>query len=83
MSDARQRMAARGFQEQESSHSDSSAILRKSLKMYFAVAVNEGLLLRSIDIRAAFLQANGLHFEPPRDVKIKSKIWRLKNLIYD
>ena len=34
--------------------------LTSSLKMYFAVAVNEGFWKRSVGIRAAFLQAKGL-----------------------
>ena len=50
----------RGFQEQESPQSDTTTILRESLKLYFAVAENEGFGLRSIDIRVAFLQAKGL-----------------------
>ena len=53
-------------------------MLRESLKMYFAVAANEGFNLRSIDIRAAFLQAKGLdrdvYLEPPRDFKTEGKI---------
>ena len=56
---------------------DSSKLLRESLKMYFAVAVNERFKLRSIEIRAAFLQAKGLdrevYMEPPKDVKRKEK----------
>ena len=55
------RIVAKGFQEGEKPQSDSPTLLRESLKMYFAVAANEGFKLRSIDIRAAFLQAKGLH----------------------
>ena len=48
------------------------------MKLYFAVAENEGFELRSIDIRAAFLQAIGLdrevYLEPPKDVKSEGKI---------
>ena len=53
--------------------------------MYFALAANEGFKLRSIDIRAAFLQAKGLdrevYMEPPKDVKKEGKIWKLKKTI--
>ena len=80
------RLVTRGFQEQESPQSDSPTMLKESLKIYFALATNEGFLLRSIDIRAAFLQARGLDrevfLEPPRDVKIEGKIWRLKKPLY-
>ena len=54
--------------------------------MYFAVAANEGFKLRSIDIRAAFLQAKCLdrevYMEPPKDVKKEGKIWKLKKPLY-
>ena len=72
------RIVAKGFQEGEKPQSDSPTLLRESLKMYFAVAANEGFKLRSIDIRAAFLQAKGLdrevYMEPPKDVKKEGKI---------
>ena len=54
--------------------------------MYFAVAANEGFELRSIDIRAAFLQAKGLdrevYMEPPKDIRKKGKLWKLKKPLY-
>ena len=53
-------------------------MLRESLKMYFAIAANEGFKIRSVDIKAAFLQAKGLerevYMEPPRDIKKEGKI---------
>jgi hypothetical protein len=56
------------------------------MKMFFAVAANEGFKLRSIDIRAAFLQAKILdrevYLEPPKDVKKEGKIWKLKKPLY-
>ena len=61
-------------------------MLCESMKMFFAVAANEGFRLRSIDIRAAFLQAKCLdrkvHLEPPRDVKKEGKLWLLKKPLY-
>ena len=80
------RIVAKGFQEGEKPQSDSSILLRESLKMYFAVAANEGFKLRSIDIRAAFLQAKCLdrevYMEPPKDVKKEGKIWKLRKPLY-
>ena len=71
------RIVAKGFQEEEKPQSDSPTLLRESLKMYFAVAANEGFNLRSIDIRVAFLQAKGLDrevfMEPPKDVKKEAR----------
>ena len=56
------------------------------MKMFFSVAVNEGFSLRSIDIRAEFLQAKALdrevYLEPPKDIKNEGKIWRLKKPVY-
>ena len=37
--------------------SDSQTMLRESMKLFFAVAGNEEFKLRSIDLRAVFLQA--------------------------
>ena len=71
---------------EEKPQSDSPTLLRESLKIYFAVAANEGFKLRSIDIRAAFLQAKCLdrevYMEPPKDVKKEGKIWKLKKPLY-
>ena len=57
-------------------------MLRESMKMFFAVAANEKFKLRSIDIRAAFLQAKCLdrevYLEPPKDIKKEGKLWLLK-----
>ena len=47
------RIVAKEFQEGEKPQSDSPTLLRESLKMYVAVAANEGLKLMSIDIRVA------------------------------
>ena len=62
-------------------------MLRKSLKMYFAVAGKEGSVLRSIDIRASFLQAKGFDHEvflkQPKDVKNEKKIWLLREPLYE
>ena len=61
-------------------------MLRESMKLFFSVAANEGLKLRSIDIRAAFLQARELEREiymmPPKDLKKDGIIWKLKKPLY-
>jgi hypothetical protein len=80
------RLVARGFQEKEAPQSDSPTMLRESMKLFFSVAANEGFVLRSIDIRAAFLQAKELDREifllPPKDVKKDGLIWKLKKPLY-
>ena len=66
--------------------SDSSTMLRESLKIYFAVAANEGLSLRSIDIGGAFLQTKDLdgevYLEPQKYVEKEEIIWKLKKSLY-
>ena len=67
------KLMTRGFQEQKSPQSDSATMLRESLKLFFSIAANEGFSLRSVDIRAAFLQAKDVEREifllPPKDMK--------------
>ena len=57
------RLVARGFQEKSAPQSDSPTMRRESLKLFFSIAANKGFSLRSVDIRAAFLQAKGLERE--------------------
>ena len=53
-SEVKGRIVAKGYQEGKKPLSDSPTLLRESLKIYFALAANEGFKLRSYDIRAAF-----------------------------
>ena len=61
-------------------------MLRESLKLFFAVATNQEFSLRSIDIRAAFLQARELDREvyllPPSDLREEGMLWKLKKPLY-
>ena len=56
------------------------------MKIYFAVAANEGFILRSIAIWLAFFQAKGLDREvykkPPKAIKKEGKICKLKKPLY-
>ena len=65
------RLIAKGFKEKEAPESNSPTMLRESIKSFFAVAANECFKLRSIDIRAAFLQARELdrdvYLLPPKE----------------
>ena len=80
------RLVAKGFQEQEAPPSDSTMMLRESMKMFFSVAANEDFELRKIDIRAAFLQAKQLDREvflqPPKDIKREGYVWKFKKPLY-
>ena len=54
--------------------------------MYFLFPANEGFDLRSINIRAAFLQSKGLdrevHWEHPRDILKEGILWKLTKPLY-
>ena len=80
------RLVAKGFQEKEAPQSDSPIMQRKSMKLFFAIAANEGFELRKIDIRAAFLQAKQLdrdvYMMPKKDVKKEGYILKLKKPLY-
>ena len=56
-------------------------MLTESLKLFFLVVVNERIKLRSIDFRAAFLQAKEMEREifmmPPKYVRKEGMIWKL------
>merc|ERR1712148_99189 len=82
----KRRLVAKGFQEKSAPQADSPTMRRESLKLFFSLAANEGFKLRSVDIRAAFLQAKTLEREifllPPRDVKNEGLLWKLKKPLY-
>ncbi len=85
--DYKGRLVARGFQENiNPPQSDSPTALRESNKVFYAMAANEGFDLRSMDIKAAFLQANELdrdvYVEPPSDVKKEGVLWKLVKPLY-
>ena len=80
------RLFAKGFQEIEAPQSDAPTMLRESMKLFFAVAANQDFRLRSMDIRAAFLQARELDRDvflmPPKDIRKEGYIWKLKKPLY-
>ena len=76
------RLVAKGFQEVEKPKSDSPTASRESFKTFIAISANEEFELESVDVTAAFLQAEKLErdvfVDPPKDVKKEGIIWRLK-----
>ena len=84
--DVKARLVARGFQETVDPQSDSPTALRESNKLFYAIAANENFNLRSMDIKAAFLQSNELDrevlVEPPADIKKPGVVWRLVKPLY-
>ena len=80
------RLVARGFQEEDKPQSDSPTVLKESMKLFWAIAANEGFKLQAIDIRAAFLQSENLDrqifMKPPSGIKLEGKLWRLNKPLY-
>ena len=66
--------------------SDSPTALRESAKLFYSIGANQGFHLRSIDIRAAFLQSNDLDreviVEPLSDMKREGIVWILVKPLY-
>ena len=56
------------------------------MKLFFTVAPNQDFELRSMDIRAAFLQARELdrdvYLLPPKDIRKDGYVWKLKKPLY-
>ena len=73
------RIVAKGFHETVKPQADSPTALRESIKIFLAIAANEGFDLEGVDIRAAFLQSNVLdrdvYLEPPKDLKKPGILW--------
>lgn len=80
------RLVVRGFQEIEKPKCDSPTALRESFRTFMSIAGNENFDLVSVDITAAFLQSEELDriifVEPPHDIKLPGKIWRLNKPVY-
>ena len=81
------RLVARGFQEKSNVQSDSPTVQKESLKIFLAMCSKlKTEKLRSIDITAAFLQAEELKrdvfINPPKDVKEEGVVWKLRKPLY-
>jgi hypothetical protein len=80
------RLVARGFEETHNERTDSPTCSKQSVRLLFSIASTFSWEVRSIDIKAAFLQGDLLDREvfvvPPEDQSLSGKIWRLKRCIY-
>ena len=79
------RLVARGFEETYP-RSDAPTISKTSLRLFFTIATSKNWSLESLDITAAFLQADEMNREvflkPPADVRKSGLIWKLKKPVY-
>ena len=80
------RLVVRGFEEQDYPQSDSPTASNNSLKLFFALASNECMNIRSMDVTSAFLQgeplARKVFMEPPAEVKRQGFVWKLNKSVY-
>ena len=81
------RLVAKGFQEKNKVQSDSPTAQKESFRLFLAMSALVNVeSLRSIDISAAFLQAEQLRrevfIEPPNDLKEEGFVWKLHKPLY-
>ena len=76
----------RGFEEVEYPQSDSPTASNNSLKLFFALAANEFMKIKSMDVTSAFLQGEQLRrkvfMEPPAERQKCGSIWKLNKSVY-
>ena len=81
------RLVARGYEEDSSNiRSDSPTCQKANVRMLLAIAVAKQWTVRSLDIKAAFLQGKEIERElclqPPKEFREKGVIWKLKKVVY-
>ena len=84
--EARARLTARGFLEEEEFPTDSPTIQKYTLRTALAIAASKEWEITATDIKSAFLQGSELEREvyvkPPREANNKGKLWRLRKCLY-
>ena len=80
------RLVVRGFEEEVYPQSDSPTANRDSFKIFLALAANEELEIKNMDVKSAFLQGTPLkrnvYMEPPVECKKPGIVWKLKKTVY-
>ena len=79
------RLCAKGFQEQQDFRTDSPTCSRESVRVVLAAISCKKWVLRSVDVRSAFLQGSPIDrivfISPPPEANT-SNIWMLKKCVY-
>ena len=80
------RFVTKGFQEQNPHPSDSPTTSRETVKIFLAIAANEGWQVECSDVRSAFLQSDDidreLFVQPPPERSKPGMIWKLVKPCY-
>ena len=77
------RLVARGYEEDKSSiRADSPTCMKDSVRVMLSIAAGKGWKIRSLDVKAAFLQGKTIEREvflqPPVEFRQKGVLWKLK-----
>ena len=81
------RLVARGFEEKEEIKSDSPTVSKEVLRTFITICSSMEWSANSIDIKAAFLQSEGIgrdvYLVPPTEAKCDENIlWKLEKCVY-
>jgi len=81
------RLVARGFEEDESIQKNSPTVCKSSVRVILAVAASRNWVVKTTDIKSAFLQGKKLErnvfLDPPREAcEPEGKIWKLNHCLY-
>ena len=81
------RLVVRGFEECPDVQTDSPTVAKDSLRVFIALASSMNWDLRSVDIKAAFLQGNvfdrDVYVKPPREAQCSDQVlWKLSKAVY-
>ena len=81
------RLVARGFEEKEEIKSDSPTVSKEVLRTFITICSSMKWSTNSIDIKAAFLQSEGIgrdvYLIPPVEAKCeKNVLWKLEKCVY-
>ena len=85
--DVRARLVARGFEEDSDIPTDSPTVSKCVLRIMLSIAAAFGWIIKTTDIKSAFLQGRKLERQvfltPPKEVKVpEGTIWKLNRCLY-
>ena len=83
---AKARLVACGFEDEDQVPSGSPTAAKSTLRTVLAITANEGWIIETIDIEAAFLQSRtincNVYILPPPEARQDGILWKLKKTVY-
>ena len=80
------RLVCRGFEEAVQVQADSPTGSKETLHMLLAIAASKGWLIKSDDVKNAYLQGEQIdrevYMEPPVEVRRPGMVWLLRKAVY-